>query len=181
VKLHLGSGPRLLEGFVNVDELDLHSDNYIRWDLRKGLPPHLSSEIDVIYSEHFWEHLTWEDGLELMKDCRAALRDGGLFRLALPNFRTMVSHYLANDWDHFDLPGVIDFAPDRQMMQIVNFGCYQYVDGENEHKCMWDPEYAIFTMQQAGFVDCQQVEFDPAFDSPEEFRRRYTFYCEARK
>ncbi len=66
-------------------------------------------------------------------------------------------------------------------MQLVNFGCYQYVGGENEHKCMFDPEFALFTMRDAGFEDFREVDFNAEFDSPEEFRRRYTFYCEARK
>lgn len=180
-RLHLGSGPRLLPGFVNIDVLGIAADNYLRWDLARGLPPDLRSDLEIVYSEHFWEHMRWEDGLHLMKECRGALRDGGLFRLGLPNYRTMVAHYLAEDWDYFDLPEIMQFAPDRQMMQLVNYGLYQYVDGSAEHKCMYDPEFALFTMRQAGFTDCREVEFDPAFDSPEELRRRYTFYCESRK
>ena len=140
LRLHLGCGPRLLPGFVNIDQLDYSSDNYRRWDLADGLPPLLSGA-DLIYSEHFWEHMEWEDGLRLMRECWTALNEGGVFRMALPNFRNMAKRYLADDLAFFDMPGVIEDAPDRQMMQIMNFGLYQVINGIAEHKCMYDPEF----------------------------------------
>lgn len=187
MKIHLGCGPKIKAGWINIDlEGSQFADSYtqlIRHDLLKGLPSqdfHNKPLVNIeeIYSEHFWEHLTPDQGFKLMQECLICMAPGGKFRIALPNFRSMIKAILDYNWEFFNLPGVIDFAPNKQIMEIANFGVYQYENGLNEHKCMYDPEYCIFMMSRAGFKDCKELPFDNDYDSPEESRRRYTFYCE---
>jgi predicted SAM-dependent methyltransferase len=80
-KLHIGSGPLVREGWTNVD-LELHDGVDFVLDVREGLPFH---DVSYIYAEHFIEHLTHDEGLRFLKECRSALEAGGVLRLSTPN------------------------------------------------------------------------------------------------
>ena len=112
LKVELGCGPNIRLGWVNIDlgarfpsEIDptVHSDTMvINYDLRRGLPLEEGS-CDYIYSSHFFEHLEYQHGLKLMRDCYRALRPGGVFRIVLPNYRGAFEAYLRGDYEYFEL------------------------------------------------------------------------------
>jgi predicted SAM-dependent methyltransferase len=80
-KLHVGSGPLVREGWTNVD-LEHHPGVEFVLDVRDGLP---FENVSYVYAEHFIEHLTSDEGLRFLKECRAALNDRGVIRLSTPN------------------------------------------------------------------------------------------------
>lgn len=161
MRVNLGSGDQFIEGFINIDERDLVHPSYCQWNLKNGLPPHLK-DIEIVTSSHFFEHLMWHDALKLMKECREKMVEGGIFNMCLPDFRLLVTKYLERDWQFFS--HTLCYAPDHQLMQLMNFSLYQYTDGVAEHKQMYDAEYAIFTLQEAGFKDCKEVPFNPEYN-----------------
>ncbi|HSP34271.1 MAG TPA: hypothetical protein VLU46_08150, partial [Thermoanaerobaculia bacterium] len=73
-KLHVGSGPLVREGWTNID-LERHPGVEYVLDVREGLP---FEEVSYIYAEHFIEHLTHDEGLCFLRECRAALRPDGV-------------------------------------------------------------------------------------------------------
>ena len=80
-KLHVGSGPLVREGWTNVD-LEAHPGVDYVLDVRDGLP---FRDVSYIYAEHFIEHLTHDEGLRFLRECRAAMRRDGVLRLSTPN------------------------------------------------------------------------------------------------
>ncbi len=95
LKLNIGCGTDYKDGWVNIDN---NSDNNItridlKWDLRKPLPIRDNS-VDFIFNEHFFEHLTPEDGIAVMKDLRRVLKPGGVLRIAMPDLAGVVNNYL---------------------------------------------------------------------------------------
>ena len=80
-KLHVGSGPLVREGWTNVD-LEAHPGVEFVLDVREGLP---FEDVSYVYAEHFIEHLTHDEGLRFLKECRAALRSNCVLRLSTPN------------------------------------------------------------------------------------------------
>ncbi len=111
LKVHLGCGPYVKPGWVNIDLTD-HPPSlegqqnqgtvFINYDLRLGLPLSDNS-VDMIYSSHVLEHFEYKTGLQLLKDCYRVLRRGGVFRIALPDFQSSFGAYLRADHKHFDL------------------------------------------------------------------------------
>lgn len=89
-KLHLACGPVIREGWINVD-ID-EREGAFRWDLRRKLPFDAGS-IDVIYAEHFIEHITLEEAEALMRDCVRALSPVGVCRLSTPDLAFLVGEY----------------------------------------------------------------------------------------
>lgn len=177
VKVNLGSGPLIKSGFINIDMLDtvhkIPGAVYLKHDLSKGIPV---SDIDFIYSCHFLEHMTWKEGQTLLKDCYSKMNSGARIKLVLPDFRKMVGAYVENNWS-FWLPDVKVFAPNKQMMEIMNYGLYQF----GEHKCMYDLEFALFSLKNVGFRECKEATLDPSYDEMNELRTRYSLYCEGIK
>lgn len=174
--LNLGSGSQLKDGFLNIDMLDLKADNYLKHDLSEGLPVFAADKKPItICSEHMLEHLTWEEGQRLLKSCYRELAPKGEIHLCLPDFRKMVTAYLNNDWEFFNHPAVMPFAPNHQIMEICNFGMFQrQPDGTAEHKTMYDFDYAQFSLWQAGFKVAYQGKFNPEYFSAD--RERFSFY-----
>jgi SAM-dependent methyltransferase len=60
-------------------------------DVRHGLP---FKNVEVIYAEHFLEHLPLKDGLAFLRECRRVLHAGGVLRLSTPNLAwVLATHY----------------------------------------------------------------------------------------
>lgn len=90
MRLHIGSGPHHLDGWVNVDRNPYPGVDQVL-DVTAGLP---FENVAFIFAEHFIEHLHYADAVSLFRECRRALRDDGVLRLSTPNLDWVwASHY----------------------------------------------------------------------------------------
>jgi predicted SAM-dependent methyltransferase len=191
LKVHLGCGYDIREGWVNVDlsfsppsNADIQSKpdtHFINYDLRRGLPL-AGGSCDLIYSSHFFEHLEYADGERLMRDCYRVLRPGGVFRIALPDFRKAFQAYISRDepfFDLIDLPSIFPHIPTatRSLVDNINYACYQF----GEHKCIYDEEKVLLQLKHIGYATAEVAALDPSVDVNIPLRKRYTFYVTATK
>ena len=89
-KLHVGCGPQILPGWVNLDNVKYPGVDKVV-DVTKGLP---YKDVSYVFAEHFIEHLAYDDALKLMRESRRVLRDDGVLRLSTPNLDWVwVTHY----------------------------------------------------------------------------------------
>jgi predicted SAM-dependent methyltransferase len=189
--LHLGCGMQIKDGWVNLD-IDGGSapvlpsncspqTRFISHDLRSGVLPLDDESCEFIYSSHFFEHLEYNDGVRLMRDCHRVLRLSGTFRAALPDFEKLFRAYIDRNEEHFNLYNILDVYPDRPpetitMCDHINLGVYEF-----GHKCIYDEEKACRLLRHLGFASAEITPFREGIDPPSEIRRRYSFYVEARK
>lgn len=90
MRLHIGSGPLALEGWTNVDVAAYPGVDVVH-DVREPWP---FAGVELIFAEHFLEHLTLAEGLRFLRECRRVLRDDGVVRLSTPNLDWVWStHY----------------------------------------------------------------------------------------
>jgi len=192
LKVHLGCGPELKEDWINLD-LNLNRNIpapeslspttiFIPYDLRLGALPLDDGSVAFFYSSHFMEHLEYREGVRLMRDCHRALKPGGTFRAALPDFRKMFRAYIEQNHQHFDLVNILDWLPDREPETVsladhVNLGVYQ----SGEHKCIYDEDKICLVLRHIGFASVAIVPYRAGIDSADEIRRRHSFYVEAVK
>ena len=88
--LNLGCGTAALPGWINIDSVPYPGVDRVL-DLKKGIP---YRQVRFIRAEHFIEHLSPQDALRLLGDCRAALAADGVLRLSTPNLDWVwASHY----------------------------------------------------------------------------------------
>lgn len=89
-KLHIGSGPLHLDGWINIDNADYPGVDRVL-DVTAGLP---FDDVSFIFAEHFLEHLHYADAERFLGECRRVLRDDGVLRLSTPNLDWVwTSHY----------------------------------------------------------------------------------------
>ena len=172
MKLHLGSGHKLKEGYLNIDMVDIVDPRFLKWDLRQGFPSHINN-VEFIYSEHFWEHLTHEEGCKLMSECFNIMKAGAKIKIVVPCFKILANAYVNNNLQHF--APISFYSPKNRMMEYVINSLYQW----GEHKCHYDAKHLIDTLTDHGFKNAKEVEFDPSQDSFE--RRQFSCYVEAEK
>ena len=96
-KLNAGCGTTHFEGWVNID-CDKNAGNVdLVWDLGQGIPvPNNSCE--AIYSEHMLEHLSVEQGLQFLRECKRALQIDGVLRIAMPSLDDLIEKSAAGRW-----------------------------------------------------------------------------------
>lgn len=187
LKLHLGCGSDIRDGYINIDFTEIRpafsrkGTEFFTHDLSKGLPKvsfmkEVIKDIDEIYSSHFWEHLTYDEGMNLLRDCFAALKPGGEFRMALPKVREACEAYLKGDNDYFHgLAGIYQQGYDTKTACIVDF-LQESFHQRGEHKSIIDQEKACKMMQAVGFERVKTDEFKEGVDNPSGLRTFYSFY-----
>lgn len=74
----------------------LQSNDIYFQNLVNGIPIHGRSA-DIVFSSHFLEHLTKEDGLHFLSECYRILKPGGLFRLLTPDLDIAFDQFKKED------------------------------------------------------------------------------------
>jgi predicted SAM-dependent methyltransferase len=148
-KLHLGCGPRLLPGWVNIDFI-LGCD--VLLDLRLPIPLR-DGTVDYVYSEDFLEHLTFQEGTGLLGECARILKPGGVLRLATPDLKALAQAYLERSersfrWYRENFPGIFTFA------QMFNSGMRAW-----GHRFLYDEEALTVVLERLG-LEVTREKFD---------------------
>lgn len=149
-KLHIGCGEKRLSGWLNIDiegnAADLHHD------MMNPLPFPTGS-VELVYNEHFLEHLTAEQGVAALREFHRVLRVGGVLRVAMPDLRYILFRYFwrwrAQEWikrydyDHLQTPA-----------EMVNL-CFH----EWGHRHLYDHPELIRRLREAGFHRWRRASF----------------------
>ena len=123
MKLHVGCGPRILEGWINLDIAPV--DGAIHGS---GLDLHFADgTVSRIYCEDLFEHFDQKDQLKFLSECHRLLEPGGLARITFPELRASLKR--EEDpwaWGHLLIPTLGYFA------EIASMSGFQvYFDGRN--------------------------------------------------
>ena len=96
IKLHLGSGTRILEGFTNIDVRQL--DDRIHVDNVATLETIEDGSIDLIYACHVLEHFGRHEYREVLACWYRKLAPGGVLRLSVPDIQKAAGLYLSGEY-----------------------------------------------------------------------------------
>ncbi len=89
-RLHIGCGQQSIPGWINIDNQGLPGVDQVL-DVRQGLP---FRGVASVYAEHFLEHLSLDEGLTFLRECRRVLSPDGTLRLSTPNLDwVLLTHY----------------------------------------------------------------------------------------
>jgi len=91
MQLHLGCWHRDIPGFVNVDLCDMeHIDYQSSID---DLPMFDNESVSLIYSSHSFEYFNRIEAERVLTEWRRVLQPGGILRLAVPDFDSLIKIY----------------------------------------------------------------------------------------
>ncbi len=173
LKLNLGCGPNIKEGWINIDLLE-NAD--LNLDLRKPFP-FQNDSCSIIYSEHFFEHLDYPDlACSFLKECFRILKPGAIFSVVVPDIELILNSYVKGGTAEY-------YAAQRQwhpkwcqtQMEHINYNFRQ----DGEHRFCYDMETLKKLLECTGFLDVHQRQFDPELDTPE--RITGSLYVNCRK
>lgn len=156
--LEVGAGDKKGEnGWTSIDVIGKCD---IFWDLRKGLPfPNKS--ILKIYSEHFFEHLSFKEGQKFLDDCLRVLVPDGTFSICVPNARIYIEAYLKDSTlGNNQFFGYKSAYNNTTKIDYVNYTAY--MDGH--HKYMFDKENLIYILRSKGFRNVHLRQYEPGLD-----------------
>ena len=141
MKLHIGCGSRYIPGWTNLDinqnvEVDISDDARI---LNKI--PNLSC--DIIYASHILEHFGRNEFLKILKVWHSKLKIGGILRLSVPDFNSVVDIY-NNTGDIKQLLGLL-YGGQR--------------NSHDYHKMAFNKESLTYSLKIIGFTDVRDWDW----------------------
>jgi predicted SAM-dependent methyltransferase len=107
MKLHLGCGKLKLDNFINVDVLSDVADLKLNFT---NLTIFSNCVVEEIYICHALEHFNRKDIINLFLEWNRVLKNGGLLRIAVPDFEKVVKVYMKNK----DMSEIIGFLSGGQ-------------------------------------------------------------------
>ena len=177
-KLHIGCGPHIIDGWLNAD--------FIRGEIfidAKNKLPFKSNTFDIIFNDHFLEHLEYRDELpKFLKDCIRILKPGGIISIGVPDTEIVLISYVKGDDTYFNLAKKL-WHPSwcQTKMEHINYHFRQ----DGEHKFAYDFETLKKVLSEKGFVEIEKREFNQSkfaeLNVSREERRMGTIYVDAMK
>jgi predicted SAM-dependent methyltransferase len=143
LKLNIGCGKVKYPGWINID-VDSNADLVI--DVRSGLPFEENS-VDFVYSEHFFEHLTFEESEKVLSYCHKCLKKGSTIRIATPDLDYLIKKY-AEDWKNQDWLGLPEYEFIKTKGRMINIAFRDW-----GHKFLFNEEDLRNHLWIAGFKD----------------------------
>lgn len=189
-KLQLGSGLKLMEGWLNTDcSLVFKSPCFL--DVTRPFPID-DAQFDYVFTEHLFEHLTFKEGQNLLRESCRVLKPGGKIRVACPDLMKVISLYNRPQTD--EQKRYIKHCVDHSLADIGIYNeCFVLNNAVRNwgHKFLYDEQTLKLALERAGFTDvvrwgvCKST--DPVFQNLESFGPGYeakvyeTIVMEARK
>ena len=141
LKVHLGSGPINIQGWVNVDarayvHVHLESNGF---ELREFV----DGSISEIYLCHVLEHFSFEEAHQLLKGLKVKLCQGGIIRISVPSFDRLIDVYKFSDSDI----NKIKFA-------LMGGQDYEY----NFHKSLYNKKSLSKLLEHCGYSNVAEWE-----------------------
>jgi predicted SAM-dependent methyltransferase len=139
VRLHVGCGPRRLEGWLNVDGWPQPGVDLV-CDLREPLPLRDAS-CALVYTDHVVDAIDVEFRPPLFREFHRVLKPGGVARIVVPHSGRFADAYVRNDREWFERVSGHD-SRGRGL---------NWVFMSHFHRCLDDFETLSATLKDAGF------------------------------
>jgi predicted SAM-dependent methyltransferase len=162
-RYNLGCGLKIYQNFLNVGYWSqLQSEKLYKnlngttdtvmynHDLRNGVPAEDGS-LDLVYHSHMLEHLTYEDGIEFIKECYRVLKPGAKMRVLVPDLEIWINAYISNNqffFDQYKKYGGID-----PKIYCTKGAVFMGMLHNHEHKCGYDYDSLEWVLKHNGFSE----------------------------
>lgn len=92
MRLHIGCGPNVLEGWVNLDRVARGPG--VRTDVDVLAMPFADGSVSHILAEHVFEHFAFAEEEALWRECARVLHPGGMLEIEVPDFAWVCRSFL---------------------------------------------------------------------------------------
>jgi predicted SAM-dependent methyltransferase len=147
LKLNLGCGPDIKDGYVNIDVCPM-SANVVKMDIRQLT--YDAESVDEIYARDVIEHMPLQDTINALANWSNICKKGGKLFIQTVCWDSVLKAYHADVWK-------------MEVLNYMLFAGKNWVDGisrpEDFHKSTYNVQYLMQLIQSVGFkVD--KIELD---------------------
>lgn len=141
LKIHLGAGPINIQGWVSIDarhapHIHLESEGFALDEFADGA-------ISEIYMCHVLEHFSFEEIKAILRNLHKKLKVGGLLRLSVPDFDSLVTVYHSN-------------GNNLELIKLALMGGQDYA--HNFHKSVFNRATLSRLLIEHGFIQAETWE-----------------------
>lgn len=153
MKVNLGCGTNIVEGFVNIDNYSLHDNkDFVKGDA-KDIPLE-SDSVDYLLCDQVLEHIPTNDIPVVLFNIRRVLKPGGKCVIVVPDFEGAVRQWLE---------GVSTKPFDPMTYKWFSDVIYGNQEHEGEfHKTAMTPGFLHYMLNMVGLTN-HTITFHPAF------------------
>lgn len=141
MKLHLGCGNKILDGFINIDIRQTDGVDIV--SNVSNLEMFEKNSIETIYACHVLEHIGRKDYHTVLKNWYELLIPGGILRISVPDMEKVFYHY----GTHKNL----------EILKGFIWGGQTYP--ENFHYCGWDYKSISEDLTNVGFKEILKYDW----------------------
>lgn len=156
IYLYAGDIPTNRRQHIPFIGLSLGHSNELHIKHDTTLPMNLLDSVDIYQSEDVFEHIEYEKLLETFNEIHRVLKQGGLFRLSMPDYRSDILY----DRSLKDSSGNIYHDPGGE-------GSYDYINSKvinGGH--VWFPKYeSVFELFKQSNFNMEKVNFLHYYDT----------------
>jgi SAM-dependent methyltransferase len=160
LQLHIGSGPYVLDGWINMDVFPAQLSTNVLWGL-----PFSDGQCRYVFLSHLLEHLFYPtDAMSLLEDIYRILMPGGVVRIVVPDIAQCIRAYQENNMAFFQQRFEHWGAGDGHTTRLEHFLAYAGAGPDpawlfEAHKFGFDFETLERALQRAGFKNIQHSQF----------------------
>jgi hypothetical protein len=165
VKLNLGCGDKILDGYINIDVVDARAGKKPDFicDLH-DLSKFESNSVDEIMAIHVVEHFWQWEVVDILKEWARVLKPGGKMILECPNLITAAEEFIKNS-DEAALGGL-----EGQRSMWVFYGDPGWRDPLMIHRWGYTPRSLATVMSTAGLIELKQEPAQFKLREPRDMR-----------
>ena len=169
-RVQIGGGAHRIDGYFNIDVVPPAD---LLWDVREGVPLH-DSTVDVLFSEHFLEHIDYpRSAKHYAREAHRVLAPGGRLITGVPDAAFVLSQYPKGTADSDEMIrtwyGKRDCLGDiNTHLDLINYVFRDQDDDPTYHPHFWayDHEKLVQLFSEAGFATVEPWDFDPQLANP---------------
>lgn len=154
-KLQIGCGANRLEGWLNTGIILQECRAGIYLDAGKRFP-FPDATFEHIFSEHVFEHLTYPQAMNMLKESYRVLKPGGVIRIATPDLRFLLGLY--QDPEKPLHKRYIEFTAKNGELPPTAVYVINRFHTAWGHQIIYDKETLASLLEQTGFRDVCECE-----------------------
>lgn len=162
-KLQIGSGINHYEGWLNTD-YDSGIPGVLQMDATKVFPFE-SNVFDYIFCQHMIEHISYQHGQFMLKECLRVLKPGGKVRISTPNLAMVCGLYtpapneIQRSYMDWSKATWVPDAPKASPAFVINNFFRNW-----GHQFIYDKQTLREAMERAGFQMLQDFALNESED-----------------
>ena len=164
-KYNLGCGTLIYKDYLNIgywkqlEENKIYKDFngnietfMLNYDLRGGIPAENDS-LELVYHAHMLEHLSYQDGINFLKECYRVLEKGARMRILVPDLELWIKAYYENNSFFInEYAKILD-----KNIYVTKGSVFMGMLHNHEHKCGYDFETIKWLLNEIGFVEINRT------------------------